>query len=98
MPFAVKGRWALLAALFISAAHAQAPDKLAACAGCHGADGTGANGGPDLTSIPSARNMERVVAQVTNGGGGMPAFKGALTTKQINDVSAYVVQTINKGG
>jgi len=68
------------------------------CAGCHGADGTGANGGPDLTSIPSARNMERVVAQVTNGGGGMPAFKGALTTKQINDVSAYVVQTINKGG
>jgi mono/diheme cytochrome c family protein len=28
----------------------------------------------------------------------MPAFKGTLTPKQINDVSAYVVETINKGG
>jgi alcohol dehydrogenase (cytochrome c) len=68
------------------------------CAGCHGQSGTGGNGGPDLTTIPSARNIERVVAQVTNGGGGMPAFKGTLTPKQINDVSAYVVETINKGG
>ena len=68
------------------------------CAGCHGLSGTGGNGGPDLTSIPTARTMERVVGQVTNGGGGMPAFKGNLTQKQINDVSAYVVETINNGG
>ncbi|HSC93305.1 MAG TPA: PQQ-binding-like beta-propeller repeat protein [Gaiellaceae bacterium] len=65
------------------------------CAGCHGTSGTGGNGGPDLTAIPMARNIERVVAQVTNGGGGMPAFKGTLTQQQINDVSAYVVQRIN---
>jgi mono/diheme cytochrome c family protein len=31
---------------------------------------------------------------VENGGGGMPAFKGTLTPKQINDVSAYVTQKI----
>lgn len=34
-----EGRWALLAALFISAAHAQPEQRLKACAGCHGADG-----------------------------------------------------------
>jgi len=64
------------------------------CVSCHGATGHGGNGGPDLTSIPDAKNMNRVVAQVTNGGGGMPAFKGQLTAKQITDVSTYVTQKI----
>ena len=64
------------------------------CVSCHGADGRGGNGGPDLTSIPSAKNVARVVRQVENGGGGMPAFKGQLTAKQIADVAAYVTQKI----
>jgi quinohemoprotein ethanol dehydrogenase len=64
------------------------------CAGCHGLTGHGGNGGPDLTTIPTASNRERVLAQVTNGGGGMPAFKGSLSTKEIRDVTAYVVQEI----
>jgi len=69
------------------------------CAVCHGAQGTGGNGGPDLTQIPSAKVRSRVVSQVTNGGNGMPAFKGTLTPKQINDVSAYVTKNItNKQG
>jgi glucose dehydrogenase/cytochrome c553 len=67
------------------------------CATCHGADGHGGNGGPDLTSIPSAKRQARVVAQVRNGGGGMPAFKGTLTQKQINDVAAYVVKNVTHG-
>jgi mono/diheme cytochrome c family protein len=66
------------------------------CVSCHGATGHGGNGGPDLTSIPDAKNMNRVVAQVTNGGGGMPAFKGVLTAKQITDVSTYVTQKITE--
>jgi mono/diheme cytochrome c family protein len=41
--------------------------------------------------------MLKVVQQVTNGGGGMPAFQATLTPQQIEDVSAYVVQTINHG-
>jgi alcohol dehydrogenase (cytochrome c) len=67
------------------------------CSTCHGSNGQGGNGGPDLTAIPSAKQLQRVIAQVTNGGGGMPAFKGALTAQQIADVAAYVVQQITHG-
>jgi quinohemoprotein ethanol dehydrogenase len=67
------------------------------CSTCHGADGRGGNGGPDLTSIPTAKQLQAVIAQVMNGGGGMPAFKGALTDQQIRDVAAYVVQRITHG-
>ena len=53
MRFAVEGRWALLAALFISAAQAQVPEKLAACAGCHGADGNSVVAGtPSIAAQP----------------------------------------------
>ena len=37
-----------------------------------------------------------MINQVTNGGGGMPAFKGSLTQKQIEQVSAYVTQDVAK--
>jgi quinohemoprotein ethanol dehydrogenase len=66
------------------------------CQSCHGADGHGGNGGPDLTGIPSAKNYNTVLAQVENGGGGMPPFKGQLTPKQIADVSTYVTQKITE--
>ncbi len=66
------------------------------CVSCHGADGHGGNGGPDLTSIPSAKDYDTVVKQVENGGGGMPPFKGQLTPKQIADVATYVTQKITK--
>jgi alcohol dehydrogenase (cytochrome c) len=65
------------------------------CSVCHGANGKGGNGGPDLTSIPAAKDFAKVVKQVANGGGGMPAFKGQLNDAQIDDVAAYVTQTIN---
>ena len=64
------------------------------CATCHGVSGTGGNGGPDLTKIASAKNLDAVLAQVTNGGGGMPPFNGTLTDQQIEDVAAYVTQEI----
>jgi alcohol dehydrogenase (cytochrome c) len=67
------------------------------CVSCHGATGHGGNGGPDLTSIPSARNQNRVLAQVENGGRGMPPFKGQLSQKQISDVAAYVIKDITHG-
>jgi alcohol dehydrogenase (cytochrome c) len=67
------------------------------CSTCHGATGRGGNGGPDLTTIRSAKQLSVVVGQVTKGGGGMPAFSGTLTQKQIDDVAAYVVQEITHG-
>jgi quinohemoprotein ethanol dehydrogenase len=69
---------------------------MANCSVCHGARGTGGNGGPNLTVLPDAKKMTKVMQQVTNGGGGMPAFQATLTPQQIEDVSAYVVQTINR--
>ncbi|HET7450152.1 MAG TPA: PQQ-binding-like beta-propeller repeat protein [Gaiellaceae bacterium] len=64
------------------------------CATCHGALGTGGNGGPDLTTRPRAKNLQQVIAQVTNGGGGMPPFKGTLTDTQIRDVATFVTKNI----
>ena len=46
-----KGRWALLAALLVSAAAAQ--ERLPQCAGCHGADGNSENPGvPSIAGQP----------------------------------------------
>jgi quinohemoprotein ethanol dehydrogenase len=64
------------------------------CSVCHGDRGQGGNGGPNLTTIPAARTVAGVVKQVTNGGGGMPAFGGQLSAKQISDVAAFVTRTI----
>ena len=66
------------------------------CAGCHGADGTGGNGGPSLTNSPVARNAGDTMAQVRNGGGGMPAFKDTLSEQQIRDVTAFVTERVAK--
>ena len=65
------------------------------CGGCHGLDGRGANGGPNLVGNEQAMDPERVHAQVTNGGGGMPAFKDTLSTQEIADVTAHVTDDLN---
>ncbi|MCC6832869.1 MAG: c-type cytochrome [Thermoleophilia bacterium] len=64
----------------------------AECAGCHTLDAAGARGtvGPDLDSL--APSVARVRAQVTAGGGGMPAFGGALSSAEIGNVAAYVAR------
>jgi mono/diheme cytochrome c family protein len=67
------------------------------CSSCHGATGNGGNGGPDLTTMPLAQTEEGAIQQVTNGGGGMPAFEGVLDEEEIENVAAYVVQEITHG-
>jgi mono/diheme cytochrome c family protein len=61
------------------------------CGSCHTlADaGTSGNVGPNLDD--SSVDFAAAVAQITNGGGGMPAFSSTLSEKQIADVAAYVV-------
>jgi cytochrome c553 len=60
------------------------------CSGCHTLADAGSTGtvGPNLDAIKPTYDM--VVTQVTNGGGGMPAFGTSLSEKQIQDVAAYV--------
>ena len=67
------------------------------CSVCHGADGLGGNGGPDLTTMPKAKEQAGAEEQVTNGGGGMPAFEGTLSEEEIKNVAAYVVEDIVGG-
>jgi quinohemoprotein ethanol dehydrogenase len=65
------------------------------CSVCHGPTGAGGNGGPSLKTSPIAKSLNGTIEQVTEGGGGMPAFAELLSTKEIEDVAAYVVETIN---
>lgn len=67
------------------------------CSTCHGATGHGGGGGPDLTTMPLAQSEEGAIQQVTNGGGGMPAFAGTLSEEEIENVAAYVAQDITEG-
>ncbi len=63
---------------------------LDSCAACHtlaAANATGA-GGPNLDD--AAPSEELVRDRVTNGKGGMPAFRGQLEPVEIDAVSAYV--------
>lgn len=66
------------------------------CGGCHTLTAANASGtvGPNLDTLKP--DYRAVTAQVTNGGAAMPSFKGRLSTKQIADVAAYVVQAANK--
>lgn len=60
------------------------------CGACHTLSDAGATGtvGPNLdeTQPDAALAYDRI----TNGKGGMPAWKGTLTDQQIADVTAYV--------
>jgi mono/diheme cytochrome c family protein len=63
------------------------------CGGCHTLAAAHASGtvGPNLDQLKP--DYQAVTAQVTNGGGAMPAFKSRLSAQQIADVSAYVVDS-----
>lgn len=67
------------------------------CATCHGEDGLGGAGGPDLTTMPKAKSEPETEAQVREGGGGMPPFEGVLDDEEIENVAAFVVQKVVGG-
>jgi mono/diheme cytochrome c family protein len=62
----------------------------AGCKACHTLKAAGATGtvGPNLDQLKPP--YDAIVHQVEVGGGVMPAFKGTLSAKQIQDVSAFV--------
>jgi cytochrome c6 len=65
----------------------------AGCGSCHTLAAAHSSGtiGPNLDQLKP--DYRAVTAQVTNGGGAMPAFKDTLKTQQIADVAAYVVKS-----
>jgi outer membrane protein assembly factor BamB len=60
------------------------------CASCHTLAAAHADGtvGPNLDQLKPSKAV--VARQVTNGGGGMPAFGGRLSPKQIDAIATYV--------
>jgi mono/diheme cytochrome c family protein len=66
------------------------------CAACHTLKDANAKGqvGPNLDDLKP--DLQTVQKQVTNGGGGMPAFKGTLNQGQIQAVSQYVASVAGK--
>jgi cytochrome c553 len=64
---------------------------VANCGSCHTLEEAGTSGtvGPNLDE--TTLDLDAVVQQVTNGGGGMPAFQGRLSEQEIQDVAAFVV-------
>jgi cytochrome c553 len=92
MPFAVGGRWALLAALFISSAHgqtpAQAPASTAACAACHGPDGNSTlSGTPSIAGQPRVF-LENYLVMTREGLRGNDVMRGLLKGMPDKDIVA----------
>jgi cbb3-type cytochrome c oxidase subunit III len=63
------------------------------CGSCHTLDDAGTTGtvGPNLDDTKPG--LERAISQITNGGGGMPAFQGRLSEEQIKALADYVVKS-----
>ena len=53
------------------------------CMTCHGADLSGGVG-PNLQTVGGRLSGDQIRNRISNGGGGMPAFKGTLSDDQIN--------------
>ncbi len=60
------------------------------CAGCHGADGT--NG--SAPSIAGEDERNEIIEVVYQGEDEMPGFGDTLTSQEIADVAAYVIESL----
>jgi quinohemoprotein ethanol dehydrogenase len=63
------------------------------CVACHGTDGKGDHGGASLVGM---KDLAAAIQTVTAGRNTMPPFGSAFTPEQIRDVSAYVVDVLNR--
>lgn len=70
------------------------------CASCHAGGKNLVNAAKSLKKADLVKydmySAEAIIAQVTNGKGAMPAFKGRLKPAQIDDVAAYVLEQADK--
>ncbi|MEO5568196.1 MAG: PQQ-binding-like beta-propeller repeat protein [Gemmatimonadaceae bacterium] len=63
----------------------------ASCAGCHGANRTGAARGPSLAGIGTRMSREQIVQTIREGTGNMPAFAGTFDNATINNLVNYLI-------
>ena len=68
----------------------------AGCGGCHTFEPAGASGATAPSLDDSDASYDEAYEQISNGGGGMPAFKDQLSEKELADVTAFVVES--RGG
>jgi polyvinyl alcohol dehydrogenase (cytochrome) len=66
------------------------------CAACHGADGSG-GAGPDLRGIGGMHTIDELIEVITNGRGGMPAWRDQLSAEEIQAVAQYVSEIPGDG-
>jgi cbb3-type cytochrome c oxidase subunit III len=66
------------------------------CGSCHVLADAGTSGtiGPNLDQAKPS--LQKAITQITNGGGGMPPFKGQLSQKQIRALAQYLVRVAGK--
>ena len=79
-----------------TAAAVEAGKKLFAeqCAGCHGAAGTGGDGGPNLNLMPRAHSVTGVIEQLIKPEGPMPSFDKGLSFQQKEELGNFVAVEI----
>jgi alcohol dehydrogenase (cytochrome c) len=66
-----------------------------ACVFCHGADGTGGHGGPAFSADLTASEIQRMVA---GGSNTMPSFGTSFDNSAIANVSAWVIELVQRAG
>jgi cbb3-type cytochrome c oxidase subunit III len=66
------------------------------CGSCHVLADAGTTGtiGPNLDQ--GKPSLQTAITQITNGGGGMPAFKGQLSAAEIRALAQYLVRVAGK--
>lgn len=57
------------------------------CSGCHGADATGSESGPDIAGI---EDSDETIGIIMEGDGSMPAFGESLSDQDVSDILAWL--------
>lgn len=61
------------------------------CVSCHGADLEGKLGpNSNLQKVGAKKSKDQIVAQIKNGGGGMPGFQGKLKDAEITALADWL--------
>ncbi|WP_274366173.1 c-type cytochrome [Paenibacillus thermotolerans] len=60
------------------------------CLACHAADMSGGGSFPNLQAVGGRLNADEIHNRISNGGNGMPAFKGVITDEEIQTLTDWL--------